>query len=64
MSYDRSLSIFSNTGTINQIEYAYEAAKRGGISVGLVGKDFVLLASEKNLCLNYKILELSKKLIK
>jgi 20S proteasome subunit alpha 4 len=47
MSYDRSLSIFSNTGTINQIEYAYEAAKRGGISVGLVGKDFVLLASEK-----------------
>jgi len=47
MSYDKSLSIFSNTGTINQIDYAYEATKQGGLSVGLVGKDFVILASEK-----------------
>ena len=41
MSYDKSLSIFSPEGTISQVDYAYEAAKKGGLSVGLV------LASEK-----------------
>ena len=47
MSYDKSLSIFSPEGAISQVDYAYEAAKKGGLSVGLVGKDFILLASEK-----------------
>ena len=47
MSYDTSLSVFSNNGTIGQVSYAYEAAKKGGLSVGIVGKDFVLIAAEK-----------------
>jgi 20S proteasome alpha/beta subunit len=47
MSYDTSLSIFANDGSISQVSYAYEAAKKGGLSVGLVGKDFVLLAAER-----------------
>ncbi len=47
MSYDTSLSIFANDGSISQVSYAYEAAKKGGLSVGIVGKDFVLIAAEK-----------------
>lgn len=47
MSYDKSLSIFSPQGTISQVDYAYEAAKRGGLSVGIVGKDFVIIGAEK-----------------
>ena len=47
MSYDKSLSIFSPEGTISQVDYAYEAAKKGGLSVGIVGSDFVIIAAEK-----------------
>lgn len=47
MSYDKSLSIFSPQGTVSQVDYAYEAAKKGGLSVGLVSKDYVFLAAEK-----------------
>mmetsp|Transcript_5321 Transcript_5321/g.5444 ORF Transcript_5321/g.5444 Transcript_5321/m.5444 type:complete len:243 (+) Transcript_5321:11-739(+) len=47
MSYDKSLSIFSPSGTVSQVDYAYEAAKKGGLSVGLVGKDYVIIAAEK-----------------
>lgn len=47
MSYDKSLSIFSPDGTLSQVDYAYEASKKGGLSVGLVGKNFVIIAAEK-----------------
>jgi 20S proteasome subunit alpha 4 len=47
MSYDKSLSIFSPDGTISQVSYAYEAAIKGGLSVGIVGKDIVIIAAEK-----------------
>jgi 20S proteasome subunit alpha 4 len=47
MSYDKSLSIFSPEGTISQVDYAYEASKKGGLSVGLIGKDLVIIAAEK-----------------
>lgn len=47
MSYDKSLSIFSPEGTISQVDYAYEAVKKGGLSVGIVAKDIVFIASEK-----------------
>jgi len=47
MSYDKSLSIFSPNGTISQVDYAYEAVKRGGLCIGLVGANYVIIAAEK-----------------
>jgi len=47
MSYDKSLSIFSPNGTLSQVDYAFEAVKKGGLSIGLVGKDCVILAAER-----------------
>lgn len=47
MSYDKSLSIFSPDGKISQVSYAYEAANKGGLSVGIVAKDMVIIAAEK-----------------
>jgi 20S proteasome subunit alpha 4 len=47
MSYDKSLSIFSPNGTLSQVDYAYEAVKKGGLSIGVVGDNFVILAAER-----------------
>lgn len=47
MSYDKSLSIFSPEGTLNQVDYAYEAVKRGGISIGIIAQNCVILAAER-----------------
>jgi 20S proteasome subunit alpha 4 len=45
--YDKSLSIFSPEGTLSQVEYALEAVKRGGLSIGLVADNCVILAAER-----------------
>ena len=45
--YDKSLSIFSPDGTLSQVEYAMEAVKRGGLSIGIVGSKSVILAAER-----------------
>lgn len=45
--YDKSLSIFSPEGTLSQVEYALEAVKRGGLSIGIVGDNCVILAAER-----------------
>ena len=45
--YDKSLSIFSPEGTLSQVEYALEAVKHGGLSIGVIGKDCIILAAER-----------------
>ena len=45
--YDKSLSIFSPEGTLSQVEYALEAVKKGGLSIGMIGKDCIILAAER-----------------
>ena len=45
--YDKSLSIFSPEGTLSQVEYALEAVKKGGLSLGMVGEKCIILAAER-----------------
>lgn len=45
--YDKSLSIFSPEGTLSQVEYALEAVKHGGLSVGLTGNKCIIFAAER-----------------
>lgn len=45
--YDKSLSIFSPEGTLSQVEYALEAVKRGGLSIGMTGNKCIILAAER-----------------
>ena len=45
--YDKSLSIFSPEGTLSQVEYALEAVKKGGLSVGMIANKCIILAAER-----------------
>ena len=45
--YDVSLSIFSPEGTLSQVEYALEAVKKGGLSIGMIGNKCIILAAER-----------------
>ena len=45
--YDKSLSIFSPEGTLSQVEYALEAVKHGGLSIGVTGNKCIILAAER-----------------
>ena len=45
--YDKSLSIFSPEGTLSQVEYALEAVKKGGLSIGMIGEKCIVMAAER-----------------
>jgi proteasome alpha subunit len=46
-AYDRGTSLFSPDGRIYQVEYAREAVRRGGASVGVRAVNGVVLAAER-----------------
>jgi hypothetical protein len=45
--YDTDVTTFSPKGRLFQVEYAEEAVTQGSASVGLIGKDFAVLAGLK-----------------
>ncbi len=46
-AYDRAAIIFSPEGDLYQVRYAFEAVKKGWTSIGVRGRDAVVLAAEK-----------------
>lgn len=45
--YDKSLSIFSPEGTLSQVEYALEAVKKGGLSIGMIADKCIIIVAER-----------------
>jgi proteasome alpha subunit len=60
-AYDRAITVFSPDGRLFQVEYAKEAVKKGATSIGLIGKDSVVLAAVKNVYSNLVVAETIRK---
>lgn len=48
-AYDRAITVFSPDGRLFQVEYAREAVKTGGTSIGIICKDGIVLAAQKRI---------------
>lgn len=46
-AYDRAITIFSPDGRVYQVEYAFEAVRRGWTAIGIKTKTAALVAAEK-----------------
>ena len=46
-TYDKAITIFAPDGNLFQVQYAFEAVNRGSATVGIKGKDCIVLAVEK-----------------
>jgi len=64
MGYDRAITVFSPQGRLYQVEYAREAVKKGTVSLGIVYKDGVLLAADKNITEAMMVPETVEKIFK
>jgi proteasome alpha subunit len=47
MGYDRAITIFSPDGSLYQVDYAFEAVKKGWTTIGVKSKEAVVIVVEK-----------------
>lgn len=47
MGYDRAITLFSPDGRLLQVEYARKTVSQGSATIGLIGKDSILLIADK-----------------
>ena len=47
MGYDRAATMFAPDGHILQVEYAEKTIRLGSASIGLIGKDCVVIVADK-----------------
>lgn len=63
-SYDKAITIFAPDGKLFQVEYAFEAVNKGTATIGIKGKDSVILAVEKPAISNLQDAQSIKKIVK
>ena len=46
-TYDKAITVFAPDGQLFQVQYAFEAVRRGSATIAVVGKDCIAFAVEK-----------------
>ncbi|KAJ9451741.1 Proteasome subunit alpha type-7 [Diplonema papillatum] len=64
MSYDRALTVFSPDGNLKQIGHAMEAVKMGAGSIGVQGKDSLVLCVQRKTATQLQDSRTVKKILK